>query len=1177
MDINSASSIVLQVLTQATSQDTAVLKPAEEQLKQWETQPGFYSVLLNIFTNHTLDVNVRWLAVLYFKNGIDRYWRRVAPHALSEEEKATLRAGLITNFNEPVNQIATQISVLIAKVARVDCPRQWPELIPTLLESVKVQDDLRQHRALLTFYHVTKTLASKRLAADRKLFYDLASGIYSFAFSLWNHHTDTFLQQICAGDEAAATNSLERTLLSLKGRSVRAENVCRDRLEKTIILFTKVLLDFLDQHPFSFTPLIQRSLEFAVSYVFTEAGEGIVFERFIVQCMNLIKMIVKNYAYKPSKNIEAVEETGGDSWKYSLRPCTEVLFIDIFHEYNQTLSPVLLEMVHSLQGPTNMEDTSAILIKDAVFNAVGLAAYELFDSVDFDQWFKNQLLAELQVSHNRYKPIRRRVIWLIGQWISVKFKSDLRPMLYEAIRNLLQDQDLVSVLFSLNGYLPVDDFEFRTDQFLPYLEPMFTLLFQLLQEVTQCDTKMHVLHVLSCVIERVNMQIRPYVDCLIQYLPLLWKQSEEHNMLRCAILTTLIHLVQGLGADSKNLYPFLLPVIQLSTDVSQPPHVYLLEDGLELWLVTLENSPCLTSDLLRIFQNMPALLDMSSENLKNCFKIINAYIFLSSSTFLQTYATDLCRSFCELLKDITTEGQVQVLKVVENALKVNPVLGPQVFQPLLPSIFRGIIDGERYPVVMSTYLGIMGRVLLQNASFFSVLLSQMACELAQELDQVLGNMIEMWVDRMDNITQPERRKLSALALLSLLPSLNSFLSKQLQILGQNVRALVRDKIAFKKLSQMSTVGQLLTKSNELQTRKITEIMNFRFGVNYNPWNCSCKMLGLLNWLASSPISVKIHCQNPPRMRGRPLHYIKWAQFANCSSPTPSPETAQSLASVGVRHNPTTLLMAWHKGNRHNTFEQSQQLANAETKYVAFWEGTTATSANPFPYGENAAEIPSQTTTVLRTLPVQIPAQTIPVNRTVEGKGLYPTDASLVSLETPLLCTQQVEKLSQAFDILLAFFILACTVILFLTCKIIQFRQKLKVLENSGEKRIEYYGFYQPGSVIQDKFCGIINISVEGLHDVMAEDPETGTYKDCMLMSHFEEPKATEDEEPPTEQDKRKKMLALKDPVHTVSLQQFIYEKLKAQQELLGEQGFQALMETVDTEVVAQLQEFLQGF
>uniref|UniRef100_A0A672QDA6 Importin-11 n=1 Tax=Sinocyclocheilus grahami TaxID=75366 RepID=A0A672QDA6_SINGR len=838
MDIQSASSVVLQALTQATSQDSAVLKPAEEQLRQWETQPGFYSVLLSIFNNHLLDVNVRWLAVLYFKNGIDRYWRKVAPHALSEEEKSSLRAGLITNFNEPVNQIATQIAVLIAKVARLDCPRQWPELIPILLESVKVQDSLQQHRALLTFYHVTKTLASKRLATDRRLFQDLASSIYSFACSLWNHHTDTFLQQIYTGDQQTSLSSLERTLLSLKvlrkltvhgfiephnnmevmpfhllfaGRQFGPGSLCREKLEKTIILFTKVLLDFLEYHPWPFIPLIQCSLEFAVSYVFTEAGEGVVFERFIVQCMNLIKMIVKNDAYKPAKNIEdskpesleahkiktaffthqtlteigrrlvskyfllteeeltmweedpesfAVEETGGDSWKYSLRPCTEVLFLDIFHNYSQTLTPVLLEMVQNLQGPSNVEDPVQMLMKDAVYNAVGLAAYELFDNVDFDQWFKNQLLGELQVSHNRYKLIRRRVIWLIGQWISVKFKPELRPLLYEVILSLMQDPDLVVRIETLKVFID--------NSFIPfqYLESIFGLLFQLLQQVNECDTKMQVLHVISCVIERVSIQIRPYVGCLVQYLPVLWKQSEEHNMLRCAILTTLIHLVQGLGAESKNLYPFLLPVIQLSTDVSQPPHVYLLEDGLELWLVTLENSPAITPELLRIFQNMSALLELSSENVRTCFQIINAYIYLSATDFLQNYAEALCRSFYELLRDITTEGQVQVLKVVEIAIKVSPVLGSHMFQPLLPAVLRGIVEGERYPVVMSTYLGVTGRILLQNSGFFTSLLTQMAVEYNQEADQLLGSMIEMWVDRMDNITQPERRKLSALALTS---------------------------------------------------------------------------------------------------------------------------------------------------------------------------------------------------------------------------------------------------------------------------------------------------------------------------------------------------------------------------------------------------------------------------
>uniref|UniRef100_A0A8C6TR45 Importin-11 n=1 Tax=Neogobius melanostomus TaxID=47308 RepID=A0A8C6TR45_9GOBI len=897
MDMDSASSVVLQALTQATSQDTAVLKPAEEQLRQWETQPGFYSVLLNIFNNHMLDVNVRWLAVLYFKNGIDRYWRRVAPHALSEEEKTSLRAGLITNFNEPVNQIATQIAVLIAKVARLDCPRHWPELIPILLESVKGQESLQQHRALLTFYHVTKTLASKCLAPDRRI--------------------KTYIQ---------TTFDVSFFL----GRQVRPDSPCREKLEKTIILYTKVLLDFLEHHPCAFIPLIQRSLEFAVSYVFTPVGEGVTFERFIVQCMNLIKIILKNDAYKPNKNIEdskpesleahkiktaffthstlteigrrlvshylllteeelAMWEEDPESFGNGNLPCTEVLFLDIFHTYSQTLTPVLLEMVQNLQGPTNVEDSVQLLMKDAVYNAVGLAAYELFDNVDFDQWFKNQLLGELQVSHHRYKLIRRRVIWLIGQWISVKFKSDLRPLLYEVILSLMQDPDLV-VRIETATTLKLNILErntiFRTEQFLPYLESIFGLLFQLLQQVTECDTKMQVLHVISCVVERVNIQIRPYVGCLVQYLPLLWKQSEEHNMLRCAILTTLIHLVQGLGAESKNLYPFLLPVIQLSTDVSQPPHVYLLEDGLELWLVTLENSPALTPELLRIFQNMSALLELSSENMRTCFQIVNAYLYLSATEFLQNYAESLCRCFCSLLKDITNEGRVQVLKVVEIALKVSPTLAPHMFHPCC-QLSSEVFWMERYPVVMATYLGIIGRVLLQNSSFFSSFLTQMASECSQEMEQLLGSLIEMWVDRMDNITQPERRKLSSLALLSLLPSDNG--------------------------------------------------------------------------------------------------------------------------------------------------------------------------------------------------------------------------------------------------------------------------------------------------VIQDKFCGIINITVEALHDVMTEDPETGTYKDCMLMSHLEEPKLSDDEEPPTEQDKRKKLLALEDPVHAVSLQQVVYEKLKAQQSLMGDQSFGPLMETVDTELVRQLQDFLQVF
>ena len=46
MDTETANSVVLEALTQACSQDASILKPAEQQLQIWETQPGFYTTLV---------------------------------------------------------------------------------------------------------------------------------------------------------------------------------------------------------------------------------------------------------------------------------------------------------------------------------------------------------------------------------------------------------------------------------------------------------------------------------------------------------------------------------------------------------------------------------------------------------------------------------------------------------------------------------------------------------------------------------------------------------------------------------------------------------------------------------------------------------------------------------------------------------------------------------------------------------------------------------------------------------------------------------------------------------------------------------------------------------------------------------------------------------------------------
>lgn len=45
MEVNSAHNIVLDTLQRAVSQNAEILKPAEQKLQEWETQPGFYSIL----------------------------------------------------------------------------------------------------------------------------------------------------------------------------------------------------------------------------------------------------------------------------------------------------------------------------------------------------------------------------------------------------------------------------------------------------------------------------------------------------------------------------------------------------------------------------------------------------------------------------------------------------------------------------------------------------------------------------------------------------------------------------------------------------------------------------------------------------------------------------------------------------------------------------------------------------------------------------------------------------------------------------------------------------------------------------------------------------------------------------------------------------------------------------
>lgn len=90
----------------------------------------------------------------------------------------------------------------------------------------------------------------------------------------------------------------------LKGRGIYPLELC----EKFIIHLTKVALGVLSCHPFSFVPLIRQSLEFTLYCCFTEQGMALLYERFTIQCLNILKGILQCVEYKVSKLEDPVKD-----------------------------------------------------------------------------------------------------------------------------------------------------------------------------------------------------------------------------------------------------------------------------------------------------------------------------------------------------------------------------------------------------------------------------------------------------------------------------------------------------------------------------------------------------------------------------------------------------------------------------------------------------------------------------------------------------------------------------------------------------------------------------------------------------------------------------------------------------------------------------------------------------
>lgn len=215
-----------------------VQKAAEQQLKDWCVLPGFHFLLQSIYLDLTNSLQIRWLAVIQFKNGVDKFWRSTRINAINKDEKVSIRARLFDLVDEQNNQLCIQNAQATAKISRLDFPAEWPHLfeqIEQLLNNEAIlRDNVKVYNILIHVNQIIKILGAARIGRCKPamqskvpLIFPLIVRAYIKSFEEWSTSPSAIVDDLTKLQVSyLALKVLRRTVTEGYERPNRDETVC---------------------------------------------------------------------------------------------------------------------------------------------------------------------------------------------------------------------------------------------------------------------------------------------------------------------------------------------------------------------------------------------------------------------------------------------------------------------------------------------------------------------------------------------------------------------------------------------------------------------------------------------------------------------------------------------------------------------------------------------------------------------------------------------------------------------------------------------------------------------------------------------------------------------------------------------------------------------------------------
>ncbi|KAH8700376.1 putative importin 11 [Talaromyces proteolyticus] len=887
-----------------------------QQLQHWEKQDGFYPLLQEAFLRHSLPIEVRYLAIIQLKNGIDKYWRKTATNAIKKEDRDRIKTrALEAGIVEPSPQLALHNALVVAKILRYEFPNsEWPEAIPSLISSLRTAaqpgtNPMQLPRTLAILLQIIKELSTARMQRVRASLQSVSPEIFRLLGTIYIEKVNSWTTLLEQGslDNEVLLGLLEQSLTSLKvlRRLIISgfEHPSRDKdvqefwqlsnaqftkfftyvesgsnlstqvvtfIGKHLLQLSKLHVEMAKSHPASFgllsdcVPLVKsywtivsklgeiyeaetqnidggssedseqksiidrlglkallliracakmafhpvhtfkfqkqeekeernRSVELVKSQLFTEDFVIMVMELLISKFFKLRRIDFQEWEEEPEE-WERKEDTISEAWEFSIRPCSEKLFLDLIISFKTLLIPQLLNVFYSFANPQNRD----ILMKDSLYSAIGLASACLEQHLDFNTFIESTLIPEVQIHDEGYKVLRRRTAIVIGQWMPVQPEKLNHSFIYQVFQHLSNRDDPLNdlaVRITAGRQLKnvLDPFEFSPQAFLPYATPILQNLLTLIQEVDQAETKMALLETVRTAVVKMEDHILPFSDQIISLLPPLWEQSGEAHLMKQAILTLLSSLMNALKGDSVKYHGDLLPLIENSLEPGSESIVYLLEEALELWAAVLTQTPAPASPgVLSLLPRLFPIFEAATDSAPLALQIAESYILLAPQEVLNDQnRTPFLVSLESLLSSAYRQRVGVVPHLVEMLIRsaetidggstnsYNVIARSLLDSSFLHTILEGLhsahqssqttgpnrITSDIYGVLETDYFSVVARLALGNPQVF---FSAISTATGTSEEQVLSWLLTEWFFHWDNIGLVTQKKLHALALTQLL-------------------------------------------------------------------------------------------------------------------------------------------------------------------------------------------------------------------------------------------------------------------------------------------------------------------------------------------------------------------------------------------------------------------------